>query len=298
VKEKFLAYFGHINIDVLMKVSSLPVRGSVGVNELSENYGGTAGNFAFVSSKLGFTFDLYSAVSQRTHESYLKKLESIGVSTDHVMVDKKDDGPVCYLVSDGTDQIAYVFQGPMEKWKPSIDFSNNGYEYLHFSTGPAEEYIRIAEKKKGSSMVVFDPSQELSYNYDRAAILEMLTNTDIFMGNAGEIEILREKTNIGIRELVEMGIDVIETRGKNGTYFYSSGTEFYIPSFYAGEPRDTTGAGDSFRAGFYFGLSNSMQIRESMALGSVVAAHAITAKIDEFVPDLQLIRSEAEALIH
>lgn len=297
MEKRFLAYFGHVNIDVSLRVGSLPTSGSVKVDSVSENFGGTAGNFALVSSRLGFTFDLYAAVSRKTHESYLKKLREMGVRTDHIFIDNGLAGPMCYLVSDGSDQIAYVVQGPMERWKPSVGFKAEEYEYVHLSTGPASEYIRIAEKAHGKSKVVFDPSQELSYNYDRNSVLEMLACTDIFIGNSHEMDVLRDKFGIPLQELTQMGVQVIVTRGKDGSKFYSRGTDFTVPSFNAGTPRDTTGAGDSFRAGLYLGLFRKLQIRNSLAIGSVVAAHAITGRIVDFTPDIPMILRESDALV-
>ncbi len=295
--KRFLAYFGHVNIDISLRVGSLPTSGSVKVDGVSENFGGTAGNFALVSSRLGFPFDLYSAVSRRTHESYLKKLEEMGVRTDHILVDSGLSGPMCYLVSDGLDQIAYVVQGPMESWKPSFGFKPGEYEYVHLSTGPASEYLRIAERAHGRSKVVFDPSQELSYNYDRNSVLEMLAYTDLFIGNSHEMDVLRDKFGIVLQDLMQMGVQVIVTHGKDGSTFYSGEEEFTVPSFNAGTPRDTTGAGDSFRAGLYLGLSRKMQMKKSLAIGSVVAAHAITGRIMDFTPDIPLILRESDALV-
>lgn len=297
MEKRFLAYFGHVNIDISLRVGSLPTSGSVKVDSVSENFGGTAGNFALVSSRLGFPFDLYAAVSRKTHETYLKKLEEIGVRTDHIFIDNGVAGPMCYLVSDGSDQIAYVVQGPMESWKPSAGFKGEEYEYVHLSTGPANEYIRIAEKAHGRSKVVFDPSQELSYHYDRNSVLEMLANTDLFIGNSHEMEVLRDKFGIALQDLRQMGVQVIVTHGRDGSTFYGGGTEFSMPAFKAGIPRDTTGAGDSFRAGLYLGLSRKMQMKDSLAIGSVVAAHAITGRIVDFAPDIPLILRESDALV-
>jgi|YelNatPaOPRAMG01_1025707.scaffolds.fasta_scaffold13879_2 sugar/nucleoside kinase (ribokinase family) len=297
MEKRFLAYFGHVNIDITLKVGSLPTSGSVKVDSVTENFGGTAGNFALVSSRLGFPFDLYAAVSRRTHESYLKKLEEMGVRTDHIFIENDLAGPMCYLVSDGSDQIAYVVQGPMESWKPSVGFRAEEYEYVHLSTGPAGEYIRIAERAHGKSKVIFDPSQELSYNYDRNSVKEMLAYTDLFIGNSHEMKVLRDQFGVALQDLMQMGVQVIVTHGKEGSTFYSGGDEFSVSSFNAGAPRDTTGAGDSFRAGLYMGLSRNMQMKDSLAMGSVVAAHAITGRIVDFTPDIPLFLRESHALV-
>ncbi|WP_175266650.1 PfkB family carbohydrate kinase [Acidiplasma cupricumulans] len=45
---------------------------------------------------------------------------------------------------------------------------------------------------------------------------------------------------------------------------------------------DTVGAGDSFRAGFYFGLYNNFNIEDSVKLGNIVASYAIRKPIIDF----------------
>jgi 6-phosphofructokinase 1/ribokinase len=297
VKEPFLAYFGHVNIDVIMRVKSLPRHGSVGVEGMSEVYGGTAGNFAMVSSKLGLGFDLYSAVSSSTHREYLEKLQKMGVDTGQVAVQDTGMGPMCYIVSDGSDQIAYVYQGPMDAWKPSLKFRNNGYRYVHFSTGPAEEYLKIAQEVSGDSYIVFDPSQELSYRWSRSTLKSMLDISDLFIGNLREIELLRNMTGLGVPEITAMGTDVIATLGERGSTLYTKNTRTDIPPYAAGEPRDSVGAGDSFRAGLYFGLSMGKSMRESMAIASVVAAESIQDGIGAFKPNTGKILSDSATLV-
>ncbi|MEM0155051.1 MAG: carbohydrate kinase family protein [Thermoplasmataceae archaeon] len=297
VKEPFLAYFGHVNIDVMIKVKSIPTHGSIGVERMSEVFGGTAGNFAIISSKLGINFDLYSSVSSVTHRDYLEKLEKMGIDISHITIQGTGMGPVCYIVSDGSDQIAYVFQGPMDSWKPSLGFKNNRYRYAHFSTGPAEEYLRIAQQISEDSVIVFDPSQEISYKWDRETLISMLDLADFFIGNLSEFETLQKMTGLGIREITANGTDVIATLGERGSSLYTKNSRVDVPPLKLGPPRDSTGAGDSYRAGLYFGLSMGKSMRESMAIASVVAAEAIREGIDAMKPNIEKILNESTRLI-
>ena len=151
---KFLAYFGHLNIDVSMSVSSLPTPGEArGVDVLREKFAGTAGNFAYVANSLGLDFDLYSIVGLTSHAKYLENLKEVGISIEHVDIDAGEIGPICYIPSDGKEQIAYMFQGPMNNWEASKKFEYENYLYLNIGTGPVKEYQRILSQENTNKIM-------------------------------------------------------------------------------------------------------------------------------------------------
>ena len=68
--KEFLAFIGHINMDIVLRVSAIGNLVSTPVSEASEVFGGTAGNFAMISSVLGYPFDIISIVSEISHTSF------------------------------------------------------------------------------------------------------------------------------------------------------------------------------------------------------------------------------------
>jgi sugar/nucleoside kinase (ribokinase family) len=57
----------------------------------------------------------------------------------------------------------------------------------------------------------------------------------------------------------------------------ASGRETSVPAYLVNKVVDTTGAGDSWCAGFITGLHAGQSIPEAAALGNAVAAHCIQA---------------------
>ncbi len=51
-----------------------------------------------------------------------------------------------------------------------------------------------------------------------------------------------------------------------------------MPLVKGGKEADATGAGDSYRAGFYAGLYHGMSIRDSLVMGSAVASFTVEKK--------------------
>ncbi|KJE49661.1 MULTISPECIES: nucleoside kinase [Acidiplasma] len=280
---KFLSFFGHLNIDVKLGVLNLPMPGeATSVKNLNNVYAGTAGNFAFVSKSLGVDYDLYAAVSRSTHSGFLDFLRQRNIDYKHIKIFDDDTGPICYIASDGKEQIAYMYQGPVyTKWKPSEYFEYDNYRYIHFGTGPAEEYIKIAEKNKNSK-IVFDPGQETWYMYTKNTAMAMINLSNIMIINNNEFSYLLKMVQHTKDDLLNYLDYIIVTCGSHGSVIYSKDGEKHFDAYLTKDIHDTVGAGDSFRAGFYFGLYNNFNIEDSVKLGNIVASYAIRKPIIDF----------------
>jgi sugar/nucleoside kinase (ribokinase family) len=66
---------------------------------------------------------------------------------------------------------------------------------------------------------------------------------------------------------------VVITDGTKGSWVYpGSGQGFHQPAFLLRDVVDTTGCGDSYHGAFLFGLLKGMDLHETAALASAVAA--------------------------
>ncbi len=276
----FLAYFGHLNIDVVFSVPELPCRGSVNIKSRREIFGGTAGNFAMVASSLGIPFHLYSAVARASHSSYLEFLRKRGVDLSHVYVGE-DYGPICYSASDGHDQVYYVYQGPMANAFTSLAAAEDrDYSYVHYGTGPPDDYLESASSFNG--IKVFDPGQELSYRYSISQLKKFLDISHICLMNDLEYERAQQILNMSGQDIISMVPIFVVTHGKSGSTVHNRGRETDVSAFVQGSAYDTIGAGDAFRAGLYLGLHEKMGIEDSVVLGSIVSGIAVRKQMPEF----------------
>lgn len=280
--EKFLAIFGHVVMDVTIRVDKLPTHGTVGVNDMEDNFGGTAGNFAMVAASLSVPFDLYSAVSRKTHADYLSFLSRKGVDLSHLIIDEEKMGPIGYAVTTAEDQIYYFYQGPMEdSIYERMQPGTLKYRYVHFGTGLPADHLRFAEHAK-NSRIVFDPGQEISYRYNREQLSELLDLAHIVIFNKDEEEIASSILGINKSDLTSRCRNLIVTNGKDGSEYRSEGRVIRFGALHLGTPYGTIGAGDTFRAGMYFALHRGMTIEDAMVMGSITAGHAIMKPIRDF----------------
>ncbi len=278
---KRLAFFGHVNIDVVLVTPDLHRQGSSEVTAVREEFGGTAGNFAIVASRIGVSFDLYGAISRSTHARYIEFLKSLGIDTSTLTVSDDTMGPICYIVTNRNDQIYYMHQGPMGSWSPTVsDLRRTDYDRVHFSTGPLDRYSVMASDI--SAQITFDPGQEINYRYSKVDIEAMISRSRILILNEYEMSLMTKILGRSESDIADACESVIVTQGQNGATLYTGGEIIHADSIPAASVKDTVGAGDSFRAGLYFGLQNGYDMADSVTFGQISASRSIETGIRDF----------------
>ncbi len=109
-----------------------------------------------------------------------------------------------------------------------------------------------------------------------AALVE--NDVDILFANEDEIRALYEVETIE-DALAEVGGRcriVAVTRSEKGSLVSSAGTVHEVPAEPVDSVVDTTGAGDSYAAGFLYGLTHGLELPTCARLGSIAAAEIIS----------------------
>ena len=218
--------------------------------------GGTAFNAAMIAAKLQVSVDIYSAVGESFKE-FVEKLRRNGVGTEGVI----------FGVDDGNEQIAAIYQGPMDnvRWR-----SFGKAEWTHFCTGYPESYLEVAEKVRGK--IALDPGQEVFYKYDKGILQKLMKYADLLFCNKNEYD--------SILKLVgEPEIRIVLTLGREGARLIHRNEEISIPAKRVDNVVRTVGAGDSFRAGFYCALMHGKSFEDAVRLANEVASRYICGDI-------------------
>lgn len=134
-----------------------------------------------------------------------------------------------------------------------------------------------------------------------AELKETLRHVDILMINDSETRQLSNEHNLlrAARHIFKMGpATLIVKRGEYGAMMVDERGVFCVPAFPLEEPRDPTGAGDSFAGGFMgylasVGKKTDAELRRAMVYGSVMGSFTV----EKFGLDRlrQLRRSEINA---
>jgi ribokinase len=107
----------------------------------------------------------------------------------------------------------------------------------------------------------------------------VLRNCDILMPSYREAAVLTGQTEIArIRETLSgFGVKLLLIKlGGEGCYLTDFNTEWQVPTFPQFKAVDTTGAGDSFVAGFLRGLIEGWTPEGAAIFGNAVASHNVT----------------------
>ncbi len=121
-------------------------------------------------------------------------------------------------------------------------------------------------------------SDAFCVNRHREEFLHLVErHVDVLFANFAEASALLETDDLdeivaGLRALTDLAA---LTRGPDGSLVITNGDALEIRAVRVGPVVDTTGAGDLYAAGFLYGLTHRVSLRECGRLGSLAAAEAI-----------------------
>ncbi len=280
----FIGVFGHVNLDFILELPKLPEPNtSIEVDTKRMYYGGTGANIARWAAKFGVGTSLASFVGRDFPEHFRKALADEGLDLTDLMEMENYTTPTCWIMTDTEqNQVAFMDQGPMKVMGdfPVASHTVDSCENIHIGTGRPEYYekIMLASREKGRR-IYFDPAQEIHYVYTPASFRRLLDMADVFFANQNEMKTALKYMELGSKEELLDHVDMlILTKGKEGSQILTRNQILDIPVVKPGAVVDPTGAGDSYRAGFYAGLSRGYGLEESANLAAVTASFALENK--------------------
>ena len=277
----FLGVFGHVILDYIANLESLPAPNtSVQILDRQRFFGGTGGNIARISARLGVRTAIASFVGEDFPKEYGDALKSDGVDLTDLRVVRGVSTPTAWIFTDPRgNQIAIVDQGPMRYAAKYgvLAHTVKTSEIVHLGTGRPEYYLKVAAlAAKLGKKIAFDPSQEIHYVYTPATFRRLLSRSDMFFGNEVEMKralsFVHRKTPADLLEWVDI---VVMTRGGKGSMILSTEGRINVPVIRSKKVVDVTGAGDAYRGGFYAGLSRGLDLYRCGLIGAAVAGFVI-----------------------
>jgi sugar/nucleoside kinase (ribokinase family) len=271
-KGTFLGVFGHVNIDWLVDAGTKPP------TEKGPFFGGVGGNIAIAAARFGLPVSLASIVGRDFPEDYLSLLKDVGINIDFLEKDDSTDTSTCRLTTypDGHDE-KEMYNGPQnDDIRTPVEFVKDT-TYVHISTGFPHPCLWLsAQAHSAGCKVVFDPSADLERYYDPTLLLSILKYSDYYFMNEKELAVTMDLLAMGserdVLTLVEMAV---VTKGRHGSMLITRDKVFSIPAIEPEKVIDPTGAGDAYRAGFYTGLYNGFDLKDSCFIGSVAASECV-----------------------
>jgi sugar/nucleoside kinase (ribokinase family) len=143
--------------------------------------------------------------------------------------------------------------------------------YLQHDLRPAFRRLFALAHSTGLSTSL-DPGFDPSERWDRD-LLETLEAVDVLLPNETELASISGTTDLagGLHRLVNGRTRVVAKLGPRGSATLAKDVLLEVPAF-AIDPVDTTGAGDSFDAGFLHAWLREQPLRECLRWGSACGA--------------------------
>jgi len=260
---------------------------TVTVDSRHQFFGGTAGNITYNLGLLNIAnTSLFGSVGndfeRLGYKDHIKRFKNI-----ELLVDEHEDlfTAACYIVNDiKSNQMIIFHGGALDKCK-DIDLKGkilNPEEYIYAinSTQSIEAMTNFAGQLFDLKIPsIFDPGQ-VTPLFLKDSLIEILNKSEILIGNNHEINQIKEKSELNEESILEHVRAIIKTKGSEGSeliYKDESNKIFKINISIATpkEVKDTTGAGDGYRAGILTGLILNMTILDSCRLGAIIGSFVV-----------------------
>lgn len=250
------------------------------IEEMRENFGGTAGNIAYALSLLDES-PIVAATAGRDFGPYREWFHKNRISTQHITLIQDVLTAGAYITTDKADNQITAFNPGAMKFSAAFDFDTlNPMETVAIiSPGNLEDMVNFPQifKQKGIPYI-FDPGQSLPA-LQSDDLIKSIDGAWILICNDYEHELITKKTGLPSDKLLEKTEWLIVTRGEYGSLVMvkDNGTvkSTAIQSVTPKTVYDPTGAGDAFRAGLLKGLVSGKDMVYSAKMGSVCAAFCV-----------------------
>jgi adenosine kinase len=247
------------------------------VDTMDKRRGGCAPNIAYTLALLGQRPRLMGTAGQDFGE-YREWLEAAGVDTSLVrIVDDKFTASFFCSTDTESNQIASFYTGAMAHAAELSFRLAHGARLAIISPNDPAAMIQYAEECRTLGIAfIWDPGQQCA-RMSGDELAEGLRGAALVICNDYEFELVRQKTGLGEREILELAGALVITKGEKGSTVLTRESPEGV-DVAAVPPRrivDPTGVGDAFRGGFMKGMAESAPYPVCARIGSVAATYAL-----------------------
>jgi sugar/nucleoside kinase (ribokinase family) len=277
---------GELNVDIVL--SGLVSPPALGREVLAQGMqmvlGSASAIFASGVARLGHAVGFVGKLGDDDFGRFCRDaLLNAGISTDGLLLSSRPTGATIVL-STRDDRALVTHLGAIadlgyDDLPPDLF---EGFRHLHLTSYFLQERLRpdfprlVHEAKALGLTVSFDPNSDPSQRWS-PEIWEVLRVADVVFVNESEAQALTNMTNTteALSVLAERTACAVVKQGSEGATAVRSTGMVHVDTFLVNVV-DTTGAGDSFAAGFVHGLLTKRSLRECLLLANAAGALSAT----------------------
>jgi sugar/nucleoside kinase (ribokinase family) len=278
-----VAVIGELNVDLIASgLNSPPILGGeVLAEDFQTVLGGASAIFACGAARLGHPVSFFSRVGDDDYGRFcLAALRNAGISTENVRALPASKTGVTISLSTRSDRALVTILGAISELRlKDLDLhALQGHSHLHMTSFFLQTALRpsfpriLRQARKLGLTTSFDPNSDplSSWGPDVWSVVE---ETTILFINQEEALHLTRKTNVreALTQLAKRVHCVVVKLGRRGAIAAADGQIVSVPGFQI-SPVDTTGAGDSFAAGFVHAFLSGRDLRGCLVEGNACGA--------------------------
>jgi sugar/nucleoside kinase (ribokinase family) len=278
-----IVVIGDINADlVLVGLPSLPAfRELKHAKSMKFTLGGSSAIFAYNIARLGAEVGFVGKVGRDHHGDFLiDKLNSAGVDTSRVVRDSTLPTGICVVMSFPSDYAMISYPGIRHSFvlqEINLDYVKQA-RHLHLSSfylqpGLQPGCLELFRQAKSAGLSTsLDPDHDPQEQW-ASGIQQLLPEVDLFLPKEVEATRISKTADLdaAVQYLSGFGHTVALKLGATGVRVACNRQCFTAPAFPI-EAVDTTGAGDSFDAGFIYQYLRGAPLQQCAAWGNACGA--------------------------
>ena len=280
---------GDVMLDVITKIAVMPSQinyGSDTPSKISTHGGGAAGNVASWLTRTDARSTIVGHVGDdAAGAALMSEFDTLGVLHNNLMVDKGSSGVVVVLVDPTGERTMFPDNGANSGLQigdlPALENFDvvylSGYSPLDPLSRPGVLEMIAAIKSAGLPLY-FDPaSVGAMMEVPLEEVKSWIRLMDVILLNEEEAIYLTGETDPekALESLLQDCETVVIKRGSQGAIGKARGSILISVPAISTEVVDTTGAGDSFAAGFIAQYAMTKNMQHGLEAGAAVAARCV-----------------------
>ncbi len=279
---------GELNPDLVLRGDVTPAFGQIEqiLEDASLTIGSSAGIFACGAARLGLRVAFAGKVGNDEFGRFMQNsLTERGIDTSGVVVDPEIKTGLTVILSRGNDRAILTYVGTISRLRYSeIDLSLlDRARHLHLASYFMMDDLRpdiprlFTQAKQRGLSISLDTNYDPNELWD-GGLAEALSHTDIFFPNQTELHAISgiPDTELALKAMAERVPTVAVKLGEQGG-IARRGLEVVQCEPLRVKVIDTTGAGDSFDAGFLYGYLSGWDLARSLRMACTCGSISTTA---------------------
>lgn len=273
---------GELNVDIVAAGVRQPEPGiEVIAEDCQLTLGSASAIFAVGAAKLGCPVTFVSQVGEDTFGDFcVAALKEAGLSTQHIRRKGTEKTGVTISLSDARDRALITYPGAIASFSSEdVDTAlMKHHHHLHMTSYFLQRALKpsfpalLRDAKAAGLTTSFDPNSDPDQQWSRS-IKGVLKYVDVLFVNQREARALtgRKNNREALKALGQLVPCAVIKRGSKGAVALQN-DEVVDDSGFKVEALDTTGAGDSFDAGFVSAYLRSASLAECLRVANACGA--------------------------